>query len=742
MNNVRSILRLGSLVSALLSTLLSAATAASDPPGAPDPILPEEAAAIRRHFGIDQPWANLAAAPEQVRRHRGFVALLMAGTETAAPLEPLPLPPPVRSDAILRSLFQGRDLLAEKRDEFGWAYYSPTDGSGQPLVLRIPHDYDPRKSYPLIVILHGLGQRPRPDPNLTAREPVIMAWPWGRSDTAYRGLGGQDVWDAMEAIQSWYAVDPRRISLMGFSMGGYGAWSLAARRPNLFAAVAPVSGWPQPDLLVNLRQIPLFVRHGSADTTVPTLFSRYAYAVLSHNFSPINFQEIPGAGHGLGSPVFNQVQKWIGAQPPAGGKTLYFKLENPVDLELPGLSGIAFEHPHQPAWIHMDPASNAVSVPRVTSQNLLKIRLNSASPDFLLDGQTLGATSAVPQIWIRQRDRWIPEHANSNSPRDYRAGAAANLFDGEPLLIVIPSDGPPAQNQKLAAYAETLARFAGDGKPMGVGGISIRTDRELSAAERGHCNLILIGSPRYHAEIRRLLPLLPLRLSNRDEWLTGETPPLSRTENGLLCFYFNPLQPSRWIYLIIPPSQTALADRWLRNPAHLLAGADGLNRLGQPDLIITSPDQGDRLWRQFDRDWSWRNLPSNTNRLAGAGTVQDWALCRSADALIKSNQADGLLLGISEKVEVRRIDPDYFTEASAAAGQPDIHLSRVRIPRRTLDKILAKARGFRLYPAPSSSGSPESETVRLLVPFDLLWTAAGILPELSKDFTLEPIEMP
>jgi hypothetical protein len=735
-------LRLGSLVSALLSTLLSAATAASDPPGSPDPILPEEAAAIRRHFGIDQPWDNLATAPEQVRRHRGFVALLIAGTETAAPLEPLPLPPPARSDVILRSIFQGRDLLAEKRDEFGWAYYSPTDGSGQPLVLRIPHDYDPRKSYPLIVILHGLGQRPRPDPNLTAREPVILAWPWGRGDTAYRGLGGQDVWDAMEAIQSWYSIDPRRISLMGFSMGGHGAWSLAAHRPNLFAAVAPVSGWPQPDFLVNLRQVPLFVRHGSADVTVPTIFSRYAYAVLARNYSPINFQELPGAGHGLGSPVFNQVQKWILSQPPSGGKILHFKLENPTDLQLSGLSGIAFEQPHQPAWIHIEPASTGFPAPRITSENLLKIRLNSSSSAFLFDGQPLGSTSAVPQIWVRQDAHWMADHTVSVSPRDYRAGAAANLFDGEPLLIVIPSAGPPAQNQKLAAYAKTLARFAGDGKPMVTGGISIRTDRELSAAEREHCNLILIGSPRYHAEIRRLLPLLPLRLSNRDEWLTGETPPLSRSENGLLCFHFNPLQPSRWIYLIIPPSQPALADRWLRNPAHLLAGADGLNRLGQPDLIITSPDQGDRLWRQFDRDWSWRNLPANTNRLAATHTVQDWALCRAADALFKSNQADGLLLGTSEKVEVRRIDPDYFTEASAAAGQPDIRLSRVRIPRRTLDKILAKARGFRLYPAPSSSGSPESESFRLLVPFDLLWTAAGVLPELPKDFTLEPIEMP
>jgi len=568
-----------------------------------------------------------------------------------------------------------------------------------------------------------------------------MAWPWGRGDTAYRGLGGQDVWDAMEAIQSWYNVDPHRVFLMGFSMGGYGAWSLAAREPNRFAAVASVSGWPQPDLLVNLRQIPLFVRHGSADITVPTLFSRYAYAVLSHNFSPINFQEIPGAGHGLGSPVFNQVQKWIGTQPPAGSKTLHFKLDTPVDLQLPGLTGIAFDHPHQPAWIHVDPPSNAVSIPRITSQNLLKIRLNSASPDFIFDGQTLGSTSAVPQIWIRQSDHWIPEHADSHSPRDYRAGAAANLFDGEPLLIIIPFDGPPDKNQKLAAYAQTLARFAGAGKPMVVGEIPIRTDRELTAAEREHCNLILIGSPRYHSEIRRILPLLPLPRSTRDEWLIGDTPPLSRTENGLLCFHSNPLQPSRWIYLIIPPSQTALAERWLRNPAGLLVGADGLNRLGQPDLVITSPDTGDRLWRQFDRDWTWRDLPANTNRLS-TDTVQEWALRRTADSLFQSNQADGLLLGTPEKVEVRRIDPDYFTEASAAAGQPDIRLSRLRIPRAKLDKVLAKAGDFRLYPAPSSPVASASETVRLLVPFDLLWTATRILPELPKDFTLEPIETP
>lgn len=725
------------LAVSVLCAVGSGAHAAAEPLPVADPILPEESAAIRRHFAIDQPWETLARAPAQVRRHRGFVALLTAGNEPdTAPLEPLPLPPTPRTEALLRELFAGRDLLAEKRNEFGWAYYSPADGSGQPLVLRVPQDYDPRKTYPLVVILHGLGQRPRPDPDLKAREPVILAWPWGRGDTGYRGLGGQDVRDAIDALQSWYAIDAQRIFLLGFSMGGHGVWSLSGRQPYRFAGAAAISGWPQPDLLDNLRSIPLFIRHGTDDTTVPALFSRYAHTRLRLDKSPMDYQEIRGAGHGLGTPVFKQALDWFRSCPPAGSRFQRIKLETPVDLNLPGLTGEAFAQPHQPAWVELHPPAAGSALPRMTSQNLLKIRLAPSGPGVVIDGQTLHPADAAGEIWVQRDRRWVQDSTDARQPRDYRAGAAANLFDGEPLRIVIAADGSAGEFRKRAAQAQALARFAGAGKPMAAGAIPVRTDRDLTETERAHCNLILVGDPRHHAEIRRILPNLPFQLNTDDAWVIAGQP-YARTENGLLGLYFNPRQPARWIYLIIPPSSETRAQRWLDNPAQLFPGADGLNRLGQPDLVITSPERGDRLWRQFDRGWTWRDGPSRTNRLATT-TVWEWEIRRQAETLVASNRADGFLLGPPENRVLRRIDPEVFTEASAAGSLPQSHWVRLTLPDPVAVKSLAKTRGFRLYPSASTASALES--FRLLVPFDLLWAAPRNLPERLREGALEPLE--
>ncbi len=592
-------MRFVSLLLAFVSLTLPPLSGNPVSPATPAPILPEEAAAIRIRFALDEPWNSLSNAPAQVRRHRGLVALLMAGLDPeTASFEPIPLPSPARSETLLRELFRGHDLLAEKRNEFGWAVYSRADQSGQPLVLSIPRDYSPRKKYPLIINLHGLGQRPIPHPEAIADEPVIRALPWGRGDAGYRGLGGQDVWDAIEAVQAWYSIDPQRILLQGFSMGGHGAWSLGARRPYQFAAIGTVSGWPQPALLGNHREGPLFLLHGGADVIVPVIFSRFAQAVLAPVNPLFEYRELPDTGHGLRSLYNSQVDQWLLAKPPVGVRPRHFKIETPADLALPGLTGLAFEQPHQPAWIELESISDAQPSPRLSTRNLLKVRLDSPARTFILDRQTLTAPPSGSSVWIRQDSSWIPDPPHPGQPRDYRAGAAANLFEGEPLRIVIPSGGTAAQNQKWAEQARVLSHFTGAGRPMAAGAIPIRTDRELTDLERRQCNLILIGSPRNHFEIRRVLPHLPITLSERDEWIFSGAPPYPRTENGLLFFHYNPLHPDRWLYLIIPPTQAGRADQWLREPARLLVGADGLNRLNQPDLVITSPERGDRMWRR------------------------------------------------------------------------------------------------------------------------------------------------
>ena len=118
----------------------------------------------------------------------------------------------------------------------------------------MPEGYDESKTYPVILFLHGAGERGDDGsvPSQVGLGPAIVQRPGGvqavvvfpqarktwqaDSDDAKAAL------KALEAVSAAYKVDPKRVSLTGLSMGGMGTWSLAAKHPEKFAAIAPVCG--------------------------------------------------------------------------------------------------------------------------------------------------------------------------------------------------------------------------------------------------------------------------------------------------------------------------------------------------------------------------------------------------------------------------------------------------------------------------------------------------------------------
>ncbi len=93
-------------------------------------------------------------------------------------------------------------------------------------------------------------------------------------------------------------IDPARIYAVGTAMGGFGVWSLAAMRPEKFAAAIPICGGGNPADAPKLIGVPMQVFHGSADRTVPERFSReMVEAVRKAGGSRITYREFDGAGH-------------------------------------------------------------------------------------------------------------------------------------------------------------------------------------------------------------------------------------------------------------------------------------------------------------------------------------------------------------------------------------------------------------------------------------------------------------
>lgn len=213
---------------------------------------------------------------------------------------------------------------------------------GRDRPVRIPFRYLPpprdgsSERYPLVVFLHGAGKRGRDGvsplrtlPTLLetdaerARRPCGVLVPQCPDHLTWSTpIGGKrdllDVVVAMiEQIVADEPIDPDRIFLTGLSMGGYGAWSLAAKRPDLFAAVVPVCGGGDPKTAGRLRSLPLWALHGLDDQVVPPEQSReMVIAVRALGGSPL-LSELEGVGHASWPHAYSpdgEVLSWMFSQ--------------------------------------------------------------------------------------------------------------------------------------------------------------------------------------------------------------------------------------------------------------------------------------------------------------------------------------------------------------------------------------------------------------------------------------------
>ncbi len=97
-----------------------------------------------------------------------------------------------------------------------------------------------------------------------------------------------------------FAADPARIYVTGISMGGYGAWDIASRRPELFAAVLSICGGGDTECAARLKNIPCTLWHGDKDDTVPVYRSQSMYkALLAAGNTQVTYHEVPGVYHNV-----------------------------------------------------------------------------------------------------------------------------------------------------------------------------------------------------------------------------------------------------------------------------------------------------------------------------------------------------------------------------------------------------------------------------------------------------------
>ena len=178
------------------------------------------------------------------------------------------------------------------------------DGSTMTYGLAVPRDYDRSRPRPLVIALHPGGRGPYYGdgflrsifyPGLRELAPIMVApdvpgsnWTEPRSETAVLAL--------MDAMGKEFAVDARRIAVVGFSMGAAGTWYLSARHPDRVTAAVVIAGRSgEPTEL--LAKIPTYVIHSRDDEVVPFAQAEERARALEGLKRPIRFEALSGFGH-------------------------------------------------------------------------------------------------------------------------------------------------------------------------------------------------------------------------------------------------------------------------------------------------------------------------------------------------------------------------------------------------------------------------------------------------------------
>jgi predicted peptidase len=204
--------------------------------------------------------------------------------------------------------------------------FKDKEGKEYKYVLFVPYKYDAKEAAPLILFLHGAGERAggAKMPKEVGIGPAIKKYGeeefpffviipqcaqnsfWrAESPDCQRALG------MMDDVQKEFKIDSKRLYLTGLSMGGMGTWSLAEKYPNKWAAIAPVCGAvfaPRnadaaakakflEEYAAKTKHIPCWCFHGDKDTAVNVDRSREIIEALKKAGGNPKYTEYPGVGH-------------------------------------------------------------------------------------------------------------------------------------------------------------------------------------------------------------------------------------------------------------------------------------------------------------------------------------------------------------------------------------------------------------------------------------------------------------
>lgn len=218
------------------------------------------------------------------------------------------------------------------------------DAQGNFLLYQImkPTNYDPKQKYPLVLYLHGAGERGADNKkqlmwiteqgnNLLVSEkalathpcfivvpqcPEKIKWvdtPWEADKHIMPEKPTEPMRltiELIDALQKEFSIDAKRLYVTGMSMGGFGTWDIITRKPDMFAAAMPICGGGDETKTALIAKIPIWAFHGDKDPAVKVIRSRNMIDALKKAGGTPKYTEYPGQGHFVWIPAHGDIESW------------------------------------------------------------------------------------------------------------------------------------------------------------------------------------------------------------------------------------------------------------------------------------------------------------------------------------------------------------------------------------------------------------------------------------------------
>lgn len=204
--------------------------------------------------------------------------------------------------------------------------FANSKGEILPYRLLIPENYNPSRKYPVVLFLHGAGERGFDNhaqlvhgaplflqPEVLKKFPCFVIAPqcpaekrWVEIDwSADKGVQPTEPSDPLKLVVQLldrlpreFSVDRRRFYVTGLSMGGFGTWDLITRYPGHFAAAVPICGGGDDQVAAKAAKTPIWAFHSNDDPVVKVIRTQAMIAALRNAGAEPRYTEYTGLGHG------------------------------------------------------------------------------------------------------------------------------------------------------------------------------------------------------------------------------------------------------------------------------------------------------------------------------------------------------------------------------------------------------------------------------------------------------------